>query len=263
MEKLIQGLHRFQANYVSTHRDLFEQLARGQSPRVLFITCSDSRVDPALITQAQIGELFVIRNAGNIIPPFRSANGGEGATLEYAIHALGVQQIIVCGHSQCGAMKGLLKMETLREEMPLVHDWLQHAESTRRLVKESYSHCRKEDLIDIAVMENVLSQLDNLNTYPVVRTKLHQGQLALHGWIYQIESGQVLAYDAQQHQFVLPHSHISAPEPIFSIHHSCSISDQPVASSHSPLSSATGTVLPGFPHLPPQQAERIYRGSTS
>lgn len=262
MEKLIQGLHRFQANYVATHPDLFEQLSQGQSPRVLFITCSDSRVDPALITQADMGDLFVIRNAGNIIPPYQSANGGEGATLEYALHALDVQQIIVCGHSRCGAMKGLLKRESLEEEMPLVYDWLKHAEPTRRLLKENYSHCGKDELIEIAVAENVLSQLDNLSTYPVVRAKVHRGRLTLHGWIYQIESGQVLAYDAQQHQFVPPHSRIPAPDPVFRIHHSCPIPTSPPPA-HSSLSASTGSPLPGFPHLPAQQAERIYRGSRS
>nr|MBA3924157.1 carbonic anhydrase [Nostocaceae cyanobacterium] len=112
MKKLIKGLREFKANYVSTHQELFEQLSQGQKPRVLFITCSDSRIDPNLITQAQLGELFVIRNAGNIVPPFGATNGGEGATIEYAVQALGIRQIIVCGHSHCGAMKGLMKLNS-------------------------------------------------------------------------------------------------------------------------------------------------------
>ena len=106
MKKLIEGLHQFQQGYFNHHKDLFEQLSQGQHPRILFITCSDSRIDPNLITQAQVGDLFVIRNAGNIIPPFRAANGGEGASIEYAIQALGIEQVIVCGHSHCGAIKG-------------------------------------------------------------------------------------------------------------------------------------------------------------
>ena len=123
MKKLIRGLREFQSNYFSEHQELFEQLAHGQKPRVLFIACSDSRIDPNLITQAAVGELFVIRNAGNLIPPFGATNGGEGATVEYAVHALDIQQIVVCGHSHCGAMKGLLKLEGLEAEMPLVYDW--------------------------------------------------------------------------------------------------------------------------------------------
>ncbi|MEO0933865.1 MAG: carbonic anhydrase, partial [Cyanobacteria bacterium J06641_2] len=132
MKKLVKGLREFKANYYSTHKELFEQLSHGQKPRVLFITCSDSRVDPNLITQAGVGELFVIRNAGNIIPPYGATNGGEGATIEYAVQALCINQIIICGHSHCGAMKGLMKLNKLQSDMPLVFDWLKYAEATRR-----------------------------------------------------------------------------------------------------------------------------------
>ena len=117
MKKLIEGLGKFQSNYVNTHKELLEELSVGQHPRTLFITSSDSRVDPNLITQAEIGELFVIRNLGNIIPPYRAANGGEGAALEYAVAQLKVAQIIVCGHSKCEAMKSLLKMESLLDKL--------------------------------------------------------------------------------------------------------------------------------------------------
>jgi carbonic anhydrase len=195
MKKLIKGLGEFKNNYFSTHLELFEQLAHGQKPRVLFITCSDSRIDPNLITQTEVGELFVIRNAGNIIPPFKAANGGEGATLEYAVHALGIEQIVVCGHSHCGAMKGLLQLNKLQEEMPLVYDWLQHAEATRRLVKDNYSNYSGEELLEITIAENVLTQIENLKTYPVIHSKLHQGKLQIYGWIYHIETGEILAYD--------------------------------------------------------------------
>ena len=132
MRKLLKGLHKFQSSYFPANQDLFEQLAEGQKPRVLFITCSDSRIVPHLVTQSGVGELFVIRNAGNLVPPFGAANGGEGAAIEYAIHALGIEQVIICGHSNCGAMKGLLKLEKLRTEMPLVYEWLKHAESLYR-----------------------------------------------------------------------------------------------------------------------------------
>jgi carbonic anhydrase len=147
MKKLLDGLYKFQTGYFHEHKELFELLSHGQHPRILFITCSDSRIDPNLITQAEVGELFVIRNAGNIIPPFGAANGGEGAAIEYAIEALGIEQVIVCGHSHCGAMKGLLKIESLAEKMPLVYDWLKHAEATRRLVKDNYNHYQGEELL--------------------------------------------------------------------------------------------------------------------
>ena len=107
MQKLIQGIHHFQSNLFSPQRELFERLAGGQHPDALFITCSDSRISPNLITQTEPGELFIVRNAGNIVPPYGAANGGEGATIEFALVGLGIQDIIVCGHSHCGAMKGL------------------------------------------------------------------------------------------------------------------------------------------------------------
>ncbi|ANV84437.1 carbonic anhydrase [Picosynechococcus sp. PCC 7003] len=204
MKKLIRGLDKFKQSYVASHQDLFEQLSHGQKPRVLFICCSDSRVDPALITQTDIGEIFVIRNAGNIIPPYGAANGGEGGTLEYALQGLDIRQIIVCGHSHCGAMKGLLKLNKLQADMPLVYDWLKHAEATRRLVRDTYPHCEGEELVETLVAENVLVQIDNLKTYPVVRSRLHQGKLKIYGWIYNIENGEVLAYDEAKHAYVKP-----------------------------------------------------------
>lgn len=210
MRKLITGLREFKTTYYSKHRDLFEQLAHGQKPRVLFVTCSDSRIVPNLITQTEVGELFVIRNAGNIIPPYGAANGGEGAAVEYAIHALGIEQIVVCGHSHCGAMKGLLQLGKLEQEMPLVYDWLKHTEATRRLVQENYSDLDKEELLEVTVAENVLTQIENLETYPVVHSKLYQGKLKIYGWIYHIETGEVLAYDAESHSYIHPQSQLAA-----------------------------------------------------
>jgi carbonic anhydrase len=204
VKKLIRGLDKFRQTYVNTHQELLEQLSHGQKPRVLFITCSDSRVDPNLITDTDIGELFVIRNAGNIIPPYGAANGGEGGTIEYAINALGIEQVVICGHSNCGAMKGLLKLNKLQEDMPLVYDWLKHAESTRRLVLENYPHYQGKDLMEVLVAENVLIQIENLKTYPIVRARLHQGRLKIYGWIYNIETGSVLAYDARTHTYIPP-----------------------------------------------------------
>ena len=180
VKKLIRGLNEFRQNYVSEHRELLEQLSHGQKPRVLFICCSDSRVAPNLITNTDIGELFIIRNAGNIIPPYGAANGGEGGTIEYAINALSIEQVVICGHSHCGAMKGLLKLNKLQKDMPLVYDWLKQAEATRRLVQENYSHQSEEEMIETLVAENVLVQIDNLKTYPIIKTKLHQGKLKIY-----------------------------------------------------------------------------------
>ena len=220
MKKLIRGLDQFRQHYVREHQELLEQLSHGQKPRVLFITCSDSRVAPNLITNTDIGELFVIRNAGNIIPPYGAANGGEGGTIEYAINALDIEQIIVCGHSHCGAMKGLLKLNKLQKDMPLVYDWLKHAEATRRLVQENYPDLSDDEFVEMLVAENVLIQIDNLKTYPVIKARLHQGKLKIYAWIYQIETGEVLAYDAKTHTYMLPQSQLpidDSSEDIYSL----------------------------------------------
>ncbi len=267
MKKLIDGLQSFQSSYFSSHQQLFEELSHGQHPRILFITCSDSRIDPNLITQAEVGELFVIRNAGNIIPPFGAANGGEGAAIEYAIEALDIQQAIVCGHSHCGAMKGLLKINSLFDTMPLVYEWLKHAEATRRVIKDSYSHYEGEELLEVTVAENVLTQLENLQTYPSVRSRLHQGKLSLHGWIYRIETGEVLAYDGISHDFVAPQSSLSFHEPEYTLHPSCPVVKQtpftvPETSQQSVPNGSSSSYLPGYERLSSEQSERIYRGSS-
>jgi carbonic anhydrase len=197
---------------VSTHQDLLEQLSHEQKPRVLFITCSDSRIVPNLITQTDVGELFVIRNAGNIIPPYGAANGGEGATVEYAVHALGIEHIIVCGHSHCGAMKGLMQLDRLQQEMPLVCNWLQHTEAMRRLVLENYPLYEGEELLEILIAENVLTQIENLRTYPTIHSRLYRGQIKIYGWVYHIETGEVLAFDPSTHTYTTPQSQIGFNE---------------------------------------------------
>lgn len=201
---LIQGLNSFHNNYFNDHREMFERLSSGQSPDVLFITCSDSRIDPCLITQAQPGELFVMRNVGNIIPSYGAASSAEAAGIEYAVQGLGIKDIIVCGHSHCGAMRGLLQLGTLSEQMPLVYDWLRrHGEATRRLVLDNYSGLEMDQMLKIAIEQNVLTQIENLETYPTIRSRLHSGQLNLHAWMYEIETGTVFAYNAAFRQFTL------------------------------------------------------------
>jgi carbonic anhydrase len=201
MEKLVRGIHQFQTTEFNAHRELFKSLSQGQRPETLLITCSDSRIAPELLMQAQPGDLFVLRNAGNLIPLYGAANGGEGATVEYAVAALGVKHALVMGHSNCGAMKGLLDPESLAG-MPLVSEWLKHADATRRVLDERYSDLKGVDLLNAAIKENVLVQLDNLRTYPKIAALTAKGALILHGWIYEIESGQILAYDPQVSRFV-------------------------------------------------------------
>lgn len=200
MQKLIDGIHQFQTGSFLPLQRLFEQLAKGQHPETLFITCSDSRIDPTLLTKAKPGDLFILRNAGNIIPPHGAGNGGEAATVEFAVATLGVKDIIICGHSHCGAMQGLLQPE-LVASLPAVSSWLSHAEATRRIIHDNYSHLDGDDLLTATIEENVLVQLENLRTLPAVGSRLVRGDLHLHGWVYIIETGEVFAYDIASGQF--------------------------------------------------------------
>lgn len=202
MQKLIQGLHHFQTAVFGSQRELFERLAEGQYPEVLFITCSDSRINPNLLTQTEPGELFILRNAGNIVPPYGAAWGGEAATIEFAVAGLGVKDIIICGHSHCGAMKGLLEPPPSRD-FPALTQWLSHAESTRRIVHSKYGEREGISLLNVTIQENVLAQMENLRTHPVVASGLAQGKLKLHGWVYKIETGEVFGYDPDNAQFLL------------------------------------------------------------
>lgn len=200
MQKLVDGLHKFKSEVFNSHQDLFKPLVDGQRPDVLFITCSDSRIAPNLITQTDPGELFIMRNAGNLVPAYGTM-GGEAATIEFAVLGLGVRHIVVCGHTMCGAMKGLLN-PSLVQDLPAMRAWLEHAESTRRVVEENYAHLEGPARLTITVEENVLSQIEHLRTHPAVRSRIARGDLSLHGWVYKLESGEVFQYSANEGQFV-------------------------------------------------------------
>lgn len=202
MQKLVKGLHHFQSTIFSSQEHLFKRLAKGQHPLALFITCSDSRIDPNLMMQAEPGELFIMRNAGNIIPPYGASHGGEAATIEYAVSVLKVHDIIVCGHSHCGAMQGLLHPESVGE-LPAVKSWLSHADATARIMKENYSHITEPAArLTATVEENVLVQLENLRTHPSVAAALSRQALKIHGWVYKFETGSVFSFHPEESQFL-------------------------------------------------------------
>lgn len=202
MQKLVQGIHQFQRHAFSKDQKLFETLVEGQFPLALFITCSDSRIDPNRLTQTKPGELFIQRTAGNIIPPYGAVHGGEAATIEYAVAALKVRDVIVCGHSHCGAMAGLLQPESVAK-MPAVRAYLDHAEATRRIVEENYQHLTDPvKRLTLTVEENVLVQLENLRTHPSVAAAIARSELKLHGWVYKFETGDVFRFDPDRVEFI-------------------------------------------------------------
>lgn len=203
MDKLISGVLEFQAGSYAERKALYADLANGQSPDVLFITCADSRIDPNLITQTEPGELFVCRNAGNIVPPHSHHACGETASLEYAVAVLGVSDIVICGHSDCGAMKGALNPDAL-QDLPHVCDWIEHSRAAVETVRATAGKAGIEELAAVTE-QNVLLQLQHLKTHPVVASRLASGDLTLHGWIYDIESGDVQAYDEASGAFISVH----------------------------------------------------------
>lgn len=199
MEKLLQGVRHFHDVIFPAKREFFERLAREQRPRALFITCSDSRVHPNLITQTEPGDLFILKNPGNIVPPFHAGNDSESATIEYAVEVLNVSDIIVCGHSNCGAVTTLLKPN--ERNLPAVAGWLHHAEGTRRIIETNYRDLPFDQRLKVGVEKNVLVQMDNLRTHPAVAAQGAAGKLHLHAWVYDIASGDVSEYDAHRGLF--------------------------------------------------------------
>jgi carbonic anhydrase len=203
VQKLEAGIHHFQANYFASHRNLFEQLAEnGQRPETLFVTCSDSRVVPNLITNAAPGELFIVRNIGNIVPSVaRGVLGGVSAAIQYAVEVLEVGNVIVCGHTHCGAIDAILHPERVGH-LPFVSRWLKESSTVPGLIEERYGHLDGEARVVAAVQENVLVQLENLRSFDFVTRKLESGALKMSGWVFKIATGQVFDYDPVSEQFL-------------------------------------------------------------
>ncbi len=203
MKKLARGVQQFHDHVFAPQHELFEKLLAGQRPRALFISCSDSRVIPEQICQAEPGELFVIRNAGNIVPPYMPESvNSVAATLEYGLRALRIPQIVICGHTHCGAMEAALRPETT-EQLPCVRQWLGHVHAAASIVRCCYAHLPIEQQLDVLVQENVLIQLEHLRSHPAVATALAAGELNIYCWVYQMETGEVYSYDGKTGHFVL------------------------------------------------------------
>lgn len=203
IRRLLQGILSFEQQAFPHAQSTFAELATGQSPHTLFITCADSRIVPELITQTGPGELFVCRNIGNIVPAYGEMLGGVSAVVEYACIALGVTEIVVCGHSDCGAMKGLLSIAPLaRDPMPTVTSWLRNAAAARSVVHTLHPHLEGDAAVEALVKQNVLTQLGHLRTHPAVAARLAGGGIELHGWVYDIGSGQIEIINERTRQTV-------------------------------------------------------------
>lgn len=201
MPRFAQGVVKFQKEIFPEKKSLFERLSHGQSPEALFFTCSDSRIETAMITQTDPGELFVCRNAGNIVPPHSSQTGAMTASLEFAVAVLKVPHIVVCGHTECGAMKGAMNPEMLGD-LHHVRNWLNYAQGAVAVVKEVGKDLSDAERMQLVTEQNVLLQLQHLRTHPSVMARLASGDICLHGWVYDIKTGQVTAYDEERGKFV-------------------------------------------------------------
>ena len=201
MPNFAAGVIRFQNDVFPKKKDLFEKLSKGQSPEALFITCSDSRIETAMMTQTDPGELFICRNAGNIVPPHTTATGGMTASIEFAVAALQVPHIVICGHTECGAMKGAMNLDGL-DSLPHVKEWLGYAKAAVAVVDELSPDSSEEERMHMLLKQNVMLQLQHLKTHPSVAARLAKGNLVLHGWVYDIKTGGVEAYDDETNTFV-------------------------------------------------------------
>lgn len=202
MNELIGRVFSFEKTVFPNSSALYARLsADGQSPKALMISCADSRIVPEQIMQAQPGDLFVCRNAGNIVPPFATQNGGVSSTVEYAVVALGVRDIIICGHSDCGAMKALSQPEHL-VGMPNVAAWLRHGSAAEHVVNSCYPDLSGDARLRAISLENVAAQIAHLRTHPAVAAAMAAGQMALHGWFVDIHAGQILGMDGETGRFL-------------------------------------------------------------
>jgi carbonic anhydrase len=206
MQRLIDGVHKFRSDVFGRYRTLFKKLSReGQNPHTLFITCADSRVLAELITQSKPGDLFVVKNVGNIVPPANvlGSTNSTAAAIEFAVESLRVNDVVVCGHSQCGAMSALLNGVSDPASMPHLCDWLKVAESVRVTIESRYAHVEeRRERESAAAEENVLFALENLHTYRCVENRLADGSLHLHGWFFKIDTAELFAFDPEAKQFL-------------------------------------------------------------
>ena len=201
MQHIVEGFLNFQKEIFPKQKELFHSLASSQNPKALFISCSDSRLVPELVTQQDPGQLFVIRNAGNIIPSFGPEPGGVSATIEYAVEVLGISDIVICGHSNCGAMKAIASCQCL-DHMPAVAHWLRYTDAAKAVVNKK-TYATEEEKVNAMVRENIIAQLHNIKTHPCVAVGLRDNTLRLHGWVYDIENGVIHALDKDTKDFVL------------------------------------------------------------
>jgi carbonic anhydrase len=203
IKKFVAGFRRFQENYFGQNKALFRELKQGQRPGTMVISCSDSRVDPAILTDCQPGDLFVVRNVANLVPPYEKGAGlhGVSTALEFGVRALEVEHIIVLGHRQCGGIQALMKDGTPESKGEFIGNWVNIARRAKERVMEELPEATPEERLCACEQASILVSLENLMTFPWLRERVEQGKLTLHGWLFDIEHGELVAYDPTTEKF--------------------------------------------------------------
>jgi carbonic anhydrase len=202
LDRITRGVGKFQAEVYPSQREMFDKLRRKQEPLALFVTCADARVVPNLFTQTEPGEIFIERNPGNMVPPYADFVGGVTAGVEYAMLALKVPVIVVCGHTDCGVMRALLHPETA-EGMPGLQTWMNHAVGARKKVLDEFGNASEEERMRRLTEYNVLRQIENLKTHPSVCARLLKEEMEIRGWVYDIGDGSIREANPETGQFEL------------------------------------------------------------
>ena len=202
MDKLLDGIIKFKKMDYKKYETLFKELRNVQFPHTLFITCSDSRIDPNLITDSLPGELFIIRNIANVVPPFRETSDYVATTsaVEYAVNVLKVENIIVCGHSNCGGCAASLNSEDMPDNLSHTKKWLELLEGPKEKIMKHDDPEEREWMLEQA---NVVEQMKNLKTYPYIKSLLSEGKINISGWYYIIGTGEVYVFDEDKKEFLL------------------------------------------------------------
>lgn len=200
LAKILKGIAKFQHEVFPARRQFFQRLGQGQHPIAMFFTCADSRIVPSLLMQTEPGEVFTERTPGNIVPKYSDHVGGITASVEFALHALHVPLIIVCGHTDCGVVKALLHPENANG-MPALQSWMRHSLPARERLLRDNANAPQEEKLRLLTQYNVLVQLENLKTHPAVEARLARGEVEVHGWVYDIGTGEVFATQPESGAF--------------------------------------------------------------
>jgi carbonic anhydrase len=207
VNELIAGFRRFQSTYYGERRELVERLVKeGQAPKIMVVACSDSRVDPAIITDCDPGDLFVVRNVANLVPPYEEGGGyhGTSAALEFAVRCLNVEHVIVMGHARCGGIRALLGQIRFEDSAgQFIAPWMSIAEEARRRVTEAHAGEDAEVRAAACEREAVHVSLGNLESFPFVRKAVAAGRLQLHGWYFDLDRGELQGFDPVSGRFEL------------------------------------------------------------